>query len=375
MAPDGGGLIVEDTGYGLFNMFNSSNGFPSFAFVDHNMTVYFKSNGSGTYSTKLKIQEMLEDCIADGLCGSVDFDNDGLIDNDNCPNDYNPSQEDSDYDGLGDVCDDCHDMVGDVNDDFIIDILDIINVVNMVLTGGLNSPDFTDCAKSDADMTGDASLNILDVIQIINVILGNLNQYVSTDNFVDITSDINGNDLYLTFNSASAAGLELKFNQEVSDIEIINNDLFTISKNLETNENIALIYSLEGKTFDESLTVKIVNGSNLDRENDISILAGNLAGDKMSVRWIEAKNFSITSLYPNPFNPTTKVDYSVEQAGNLRLSVYNILGQEVAVLHNGFQTEGSYQAVWNAGELASGVYYINMMMNGYTETKKAVLVK
>ena len=95
----------------------------------------------------------------------------------------------------------------------------------------------------------------------------------------------------------------------------------------------------------------------------------------MSVRWIEAKNFSLTSLYPNPFNPTTKVDYSVEQAGNLRLSVYNILGQEVAVLHNGFQTEGNYQAVWNAGELASGVYYINMMMNGYTETKKAVLVK
>ena len=71
------------------------------------------------------------------------------------------------------------------------------------------SPDFTDCAKSDADMTGDASLNILDVIQIINVILGNLNQYVSTDNFIDITSDVNGNDLYLTFNSASAAGLEL----------------------------------------------------------------------------------------------------------------------------------------------------------------------
>ena len=54
-------------------------------------------------------------------------------------------------------------------------------------------------------MTGDASLNILDVIQIINVILGNLNQYVSTDNFVDITSDI-GNDLYLTFNSASIVG-------------------------------------------------------------------------------------------------------------------------------------------------------------------------
>ena len=63
----------------------------------------------------------------------------------------------------------------------------------------------------------------------------------------------------------------------------------------------------------------------------------NLAGDKMSVRWIVAKNFSITSLYPNPFNGLHEVDYSVEQAGNLRLSVYNILGQEVAVYIMGFR--------------------------------------
>ena len=41
LAPNGSGDVIHDTGYGIFNLFNSSNGFPSFAFIDHNMTVYF----------------------------------------------------------------------------------------------------------------------------------------------------------------------------------------------------------------------------------------------------------------------------------------------------------------------------------------------
>ena len=103
LAPNGSGDIVHDTGYGLFNLFNNANGFPSFIFIDHTMTVYDKSNSAGTYSVKMKIEEMLDACIADGLCGAVDFDNDGLIDDDNCPNDYNPNQEDNDYDGIGEA--------------------------------------------------------------------------------------------------------------------------------------------------------------------------------------------------------------------------------------------------------------------------------
>ena len=138
---------------------------------------------------------------------------------------------------------------------------------------------------------------------------------------------------------------------------------------------VLLIYSMQNKTFDNSLTLQIVDGANLDTDSDISIIAGNVACDKMSVRWLDGRNFSITSLYPNPFNPVTQIDYSVDQAGDLRLSIYNILGQEVAVLHNGYQTEGNYQAVWNASSLSSGVYYIKMMMHGQVETKKAVLIK
>ena len=106
LAPNGGGLIVEDVGYGMHSLFNNENAFPSFAFVDHNMTVHFKSNGAGTYSVKMKIEEMLEACVADGLCGvSVDSDEDGIVEDDNCPNDYNPNQEDFNADDIGDACD------------------------------------------------------------------------------------------------------------------------------------------------------------------------------------------------------------------------------------------------------------------------------
>ena len=376
LAPSGGGLIVEDTGYGMFDLFNSQNGFPSFAYVDHTMTVHFKANSAGTYSVKNKIQDMLDMCAADGLCGSVDFDNDGLIDDDNCPNDYNPGQEDNDSDCIGDICDDCHEMPGDVNDDYIIDVLDIVSVVNMVLTGGVNSGDFTDCAKSDADMTQDGSINILDVIQIINQVLGTLNSSMATlTDYIDVESSISDNNMYITFESDIASGLELEFSGNVSAINLVDDNSFTLASNLGSL-NRCVIYSLNNKTFDNSVTIEIVGGSELNAK-DIKVIAGSSSGDNMIVRWnsTDVHNFALTNLYPNPFNPITQIDYSVDRAGALRLSVHNILGQEVAVLHNGYISEGSYQAVWDASTLSSGVYYVNMMMHGQLETTKAVLVK
>ena len=58
-----------------------------------------------------------------------------------------------------------------MNDDLNFDILDVITTVNIILAGGISSPDFTECQKADADLNTNGVINILDVIQLINLIL------------------------------------------------------------------------------------------------------------------------------------------------------------------------------------------------------------
>ena len=223
-------------------------------------------------------------------------------------------------------------------------------------------------------MTGDGNINILDIIQIINAVLGNLNQYAVSSEYLDVTSSVKNGNLYLTFSSDVASGLELTFAGDVSAINLVNNNNFILVSNLG-DVNKSVLFSMSNKAFDK-LTLEIENGSKLDVK-DINIIVGDSNGQEMSVRWesSEIHNFALTNLYPNPFNPVTTIDYSVDRAGQLRLSVFNVLGQEVAVLKNGYVGEGAYQSVWDASMLSSGVYYVNMIMHGQVETMKAVLVK
>ena len=134
---------------------------------------------------------------------------------------------------------------------------------------------------------------------------------------------------------------------------------------------------MENSSFDNnSLELVIENGSMLDIES-INILAGSKYGNELELRWniSEVQNFKLNKVSPNPFNPATQVEYEIDQAGQMILSVYNVTGQKVSELYNGYQSEGTYNVVWDASEMSSGVYYISMLMNGHQETMKAVLVK
>jgi len=85
--------------------------------------------------------------------------------------------------------------------------------------------------------------------------------------------------------------------------------------------------------------------------------------------------FSLDQNFPNPFNPKTKIMYSVERSGDVELSLYNVLGQKVKSLLNESKEPGVYEFVLNGNDLASGIYFYKMTQHEQTLTRKLVLMK
>lgn len=79
--------------------------------------------------------------------------------------------------------------------------------------------------------------------------------------------------------------------------------------------------------------------------------------------------------FPNPFNPGTSVQYTLPRGGRVRLTVYNLLGQEVATLVDRTQAEGTYEVGFAGVNLPSGIYFYRLVAPGFAETKKMVIAK
>lgn len=85
--------------------------------------------------------------------------------------------------------------------------------------------------------------------------------------------------------------------------------------------------------------------------------------------------FQLGQNYPNPFNPSTSIQYSLDNAGQVSLDVYNLIGQKVATLVEGFQSVGIHRVTFNANNLESGYYIYRLTLNGKTESKRMLLLK
>ena len=86
-------------------------------------------------------------------------------------------------------------------------------------------------------------------------------------------------------------------------------------------------------------------------------------------------NYKLFNNYPNPFNPSTKIRFSVPKEGVVKLIVYDILGREVGVLFNKEVMPGTYEITFNGSNLSSGMYLYSLLAEGYRVTKKMLLVK
>ena len=91
--------------------------------------------------------------------------------------------------------------------------------------------------------------------------------------------------------------------------------------------------------------------------------------------------FKLSNNYPNPFNPTTSIEFQIPIASEVTLTIYNITGQEIAKIHNDFAEVGSYKAIWNGMDrngvkAPSGVYFYELRAeNHFQKVKKMTLLK
>ncbi len=85
--------------------------------------------------------------------------------------------------------------------------------------------------------------------------------------------------------------------------------------------------------------------------------------------------FRLEGNYPNPFNPTTTIAFSLPQATHVKLTVYNVNGQEVATLVDGQRDAGVHEVTFDASQLASGIYFTRIEAGDFTAVRKMVLMK
>ncbi len=121
------------------------------------------------------------------------------------------------------------------------------------------------------------------------------------------------------------------------------------------------------------------NNKEVDLSNKINFFPDMHVG-KISNPYImmeeEIYNYSLSGAYPNPFNPSTTINYSLaDNVDKMQINIFDIRGRLIQNIYNGANIKGEHSIMWNASEYASGVYFVNMLVNNHVYNEKIMLVK
>jgi len=285
-------------------------------------------------------------------------------------------------DECGDLCsgESCSTAPGDVNEDENLNIQDIIIMVNHILSVTL----LEGCALEAADMNMDEIINIQDLISLVNAILGSARS-AQLDGKAQIEYLTSGNDLIVQIaSSIDVVGIQISvLNDSQIEIELKDNSHITQDSHFHNGLNQYLAYSLFIQPFDSRTTEILLKGAGLIDLDDIQITISDINGDALYLSHSQSGKkyqmgpykFEMNELYPNPFNPSTQISFSLPMDNYVKLSAYDVKGNEVDVIFEGAQGVGKHSYTWNAGNLPSGVYYIRLQAGNLAGSQKALLIK
>ena len=169
----------------------------------------------------------------------------------------------------------------------------------------------------------------------------------------------------------------------------VNNRMFEVQRAVgnagEGSLNWKAIGSVEGKgtTTEKSdylyTDESPVNGISYYRLKQIDFDGTYKILNAEMVEFTQVNDYALEQNYPNPFNPSTVINYSIPTAGQVKVTVYNLLGSEVAVLVNEYKEAGNYSVEFSTenlkNNLGSGVYIYSLKAGSFTQTRKMVVLK
>ena len=113
----------------------------------------------------------------------------------------------------------------------------------------------------------------------------------------------------------------------------------------------------------------------IDGTIDDTLYLDNTVGVEDQGSLLSPNSYNLAQNFPNPFNPTTTIQFSLPQVGDVTLKIYNVLGEEVKTLVNEYKGIGNHSVQFNANSLASGMYLYRLQAGSFVETKKMILIK
>jgi hypothetical protein len=251
--------------------------------------------------------------------------------------------------------------VGDVSGDGSYNVLDIVQLANCVLD--TNCDEYADggCA---ADVSGDGNWNVLDIVQLANCVLANNcddlsrvnnaseSRIIMIDNLVSIEADGFIGGVQMTLKHSADFSIDMTDRALLADFRTTGNETRLLVITPETDE----LFSYSG---DFEIIEIIVANAQYEVSVDLPMVV----------------SFNLSEAYPNPFNPTTTMALTMSVSGDMKVEVYNLLGQSVATLTSGYKDAGTYNLTWDASAAASGMYFVKAQATGFTKIQKLMLIK